>query len=433
MRERKTAFLWTLTILAALAMLLPLTARAELIFPDRYCYTNYIRYTADSPLTITLDSPPTSSTGCRLIYEWGWGDYDGGDTDFTLIERTTVPSLTLTPAASDHNRLLSLNIFEEGKEDEGYYGQEFYLRDSSIPMPVVPQESGFYEYDLFLGDSITLKVPAATADVSGKTLVYEWFRELPGGGDELAQRSGSPTLTVTNDGKQDWWYGYFCRVFYEDDENSEIWYNSYFTVNFYSYGSDEYKVDGEAYRSVARDEIAEVPADIGTALNNPDMTVAELKVYVFDNLNKSTNRELKQEMAQLYDVKLQTKDENGNWAPVTKDTFPRDGLLVLLPYPEGTDQWNYDFSVAHIFEETSAWGRPGQIEYPYVEKTAEGLKVRLKGLSPVMIAWEKAESLPTAADVPKTGDSMPLGFIAALLAASACVMVALGWKNRKKA
>lgn len=49
MRERKTAFLWTLTILAALAMLLPLTARAELIFPDRYCYTNYIRYTADSP------------------------------------------------------------------------------------------------------------------------------------------------------------------------------------------------------------------------------------------------------------------------------------------------------------------------------------------------------------------------------------------------
>lgn len=424
MRGTKMAFLWTFAAVAALAMLLPLAAQAEIVYQGDY-YRSYIRFTAGSSLTIKVSPPPSSSTGSKIIYDWKWDDYNGGDADLTPIETTSVPSLTITPTASDHRKMISLDIFEEGNK-KGGITLEFDLLDSSIPYPIVPQEGGYFEYDLFLGESVTLAVPEATADVSGKTLVYEWFREMPDGGDELAQRGSSNTLTVTSDGKQDFWSGYFCRVFYQEDENSEIYYNSYFSVNFYDYKSEKYKIDGDTYRTVANEEVAEVPTDIGKALGNENMTVVELKAYVFDELNKNTSLNLKQEMARLYDVKLQTQDEDGQWVQVTENTFPENGLLVMLPYPEGTDQWNYEFKVAHVFEGNSRWGNPGDIEYPHVEKTAHGLKVRLKGLSPVMVAWEPASSVPV------TGDSMPLGCIAALLAASVCVMAALGWMLRRR-
>lgn len=114
-----------------------------------------------------------------------------------------------------------------------------------------------------------------------------------------------------------------------------------------------------------------------------------------------------------------------------KGQFSHGGLLVILPYPEGTDRWHYEFIVAHMFEEEINGQEPGDIEYPYVEKTSEGLRVRLNGLSPVMIAWKRMSEAP-AASVPLTGDSTPLEVISALLAASACAMILLGGRLRRR-
>ena len=46
----------------------------------------------------------------------------------------------------------------------------------------------------------------------------------------------------------------------------------------------------------------------------------------------------------------------------------------------------------------------GDVETPPVTKTPEGLRVKLKGLSPVMISWQKEEVAADPNSLPQTGD-----------------------------
>ena len=117
----------------------------------------------------------------------------------------------------------------------------------------------------------------------------------------------------------------------------------------------------------------------------------------------------------FYNVELLVSHDGGaTWVKATEENFPTAGLLVVLPYPEGTNAEDYDFSVSHMFTVTSTrlGTKAGNIETPAATKTAKGLQVTLKGLSPVAIAWRAKASEPTAAPaptatpkpVPKTGD-----------------------------
>jgi LPXTG-motif cell wall-anchored protein len=112
-------------------------------------------------------------------------------------------------------------------------------------------------------------------------------------------------------------------------------------------------------------------------------------------------------------------DGGVTWTKATEENFPEGGLTVILAYPEGTNGSGFDFSVSHMFTITSTrlGTTAGDIEYPSAEKTAEGLKVTLTGLSPVAVSWVKKDPgetpaptdtpAPTATvqPVPKTGDS----------------------------
>ena len=46
----------------------------------------------------------------------------------------------------------------------------------------------------------------------------------------------------------------------------------------------------------------------------------------------------------------------------------------------------------------------GDVETPPVTKTPDGLRVKLKGLSPVMISWQKEEVAADPNSLPQTGD-----------------------------
>ena len=70
--------------------------------------------------------------------------------------------------------------------------------------------------------------------------------------------------------------------------------------------------------------------------------------------------------------------------------------------------------------------RAGEIEYPAVTETEDGLQFTLTGLSPVMMAW-KAEV--NAVDIPLMGDETPLAAYA-LLALS--FVGALIWLARRR-
>jgi hypothetical protein len=94
-------------------------------------------------------------------------------------------------------------------------------------------------------------------------------------------------------------------------------------------------------------------------------------------------------------------DGGRTWQPATEENFPAEGIQVTLSYPAGTNGNDFDFAVSHMFTVTSRrlGTTAGGIEVPAVTKTAEGLRVLFRGLSPVLVSWarkgEKPEPSPT--------------------------------------
>lgn len=97
----------------------------------------------------------------------------------------------------------------------------------------------------------------------------------------------------------------------------------------------------------------------------------------------------------LYDIELVISEDGGQtWIPVSAENFPAEGIEVTLPYPEGTNEKEYDFSVVHMFDEAVNGHQPGEIEPPEVTKGDDSITFRLMGTSPVMIGYKKTASSP---------------------------------------
>jgi hypothetical protein len=88
---------------------------------------------------------------------------------------------------------------------------------------------------------------------------------------------------------------------------------------------------------------------------------------------------------------LVSTDTGITWVPATEDTFPEEGLDILIQYPEGTNKNDYDFVVSHLI--VNGWNnrKPGDIEYPSFTKTDKGLKLHIYSTSPFAIGWEKVK------------------------------------------
>lgn len=139
----------------------------------------------------------------------------------------------------------------------------------------------------------------------------------------------------------------------------------------------------------SRLEFDTVTGIVGTEYDTPEKVeekisqiLTTISGYVADNIL-------------LYDVKLQLSLDNGqSWINATEENLPRQGITVTLPYPEGTGKATHDFVVVHMFSVTSdrLGTIAGQTEQPTVTKTQDGLKVTLKGLSPVGVAWKTVQS-----------------------------------------
>ena len=147
-----------------------------------------------------------------------------------------------------------------------------------------------------------------------------------------------------------------------------------------------------------------------TAFTTPEAVKAELtRVLVQDAAYTAGN-------TAFYDVKLQYSLDGGQtWFEATEATFPTEGITVTLPYPSGTDKDNYSYRVVHMFTVTSTRldTTAGNTETPAVTKTDSGLQVTLKGLSPVVIGWDKIETpssggstTPAATATPAPSDNI---------------------------
>ncbi|MBR5970249.1 MAG: InlB B-repeat-containing protein, partial [Lachnospiraceae bacterium] len=135
-------------------------------------------------------------------------------------------------------------------------------------------------------------------------------------------------------------------------------------------------------------ELNSVPPEL---LNTPFNTVEKIENELL--LKLGVDRTTVNGRWISYDVKLKVSTDGGKtWVDADPGNFPAEGLPVILPYPSGTGQYTHRFQVSHMFTTTVNGYQPGQVETPEATNTKSGIRVTLKGLSPVVIMWERVES-----------------------------------------
>lgn len=163
---------------------------------------------------------------------------------------------------------------------------------------------------------------------------------------------------------------------------------------------------------------------------------------------------LKAENMLVYDITLMTRNALGQWVPVDPANFPKDGVVVELPYPAGTSRDTHDFVVTHMFTEERDGHKPGDVETLQVYETETGIRFVVKSLSPIGLSWkvtEKADggqgsggssggstNAPAATPVPvitggaQTGDSNVILVAGAVVVLAVAALAALEVSRRTR-
>ena len=162
-----------------------------------------------------------------------------------------------------------------------------------------------------------------------------------------------------------------------------------------------------AFRLESEEGISTVPDAIkkNEELNSPEKIETKMKVVL-----KDPNEEIPDTQKKVVDVDLMISTNDGkSWEKAEQKSFPKTGLTVTIPYPEGTGKDSHDFIVAHMFTQNNGEGKnAGDIEYPVVTKTEYGLQFTVSGLSPISVGWKEAPKpvVPDANDSNNSNDNV---------------------------
>ena len=193
---------------------------------------------------------------------------------------------------------------------------------------------------------------------------------------------------------------------------------------------------------VVQKKLDKVPASLEKKFDTVEKVEEALEEVILKNFGTRVNKE--NVKTQLFDAVLMIT-ENGVRRPATKEEIEaRGGITLTIPYPEGTDRENYIFAVAHMLTTAMNGMEAGDIEYPDFTLTEEGIRVTLKGLSPVMVAYTEKTAAPVKhetkpadkekkEETPETGDeSNMIPWILVLAAAIAGAGSIAGRKKEDK-
>lgn len=192
------------------------------------------------------------------------------------------------------------------------------------------------------------------------------------------------TQTYLYDGEGIKWTpdGRSYSCFY-DEETNEIEIYSFDDVD--SLYTESFKVSEQAENKVNITEgLSEVTGDLSnTEYDTVEKIESKLTETILSNEGYSADNTV------LYDIEFVTSEDGGvTWTPVTAENFPAEGIEVTLPYPEGTNGTEYDFTVVHMFDEDVNGHKAGEVETPEVTESANGISFRLTGTSPVMLGYK---------------------------------------------
>lgn len=101
-----------------------------------------------------------------------------------------------------------------------------------------------------------------------------------------------------------------------------------------------------------------------------------------------------QNNTQVYNVKLMFSLDGGkSWSEATADNFPAAGVTVKLPYPEGADRYNYNFTLLHLITDPLNTGKTvGDLETVDITLEEDGIRFTADCLSPFVLGWERRPS-----------------------------------------
>ncbi|MCM1044727.1 MAG: Ig-like domain-containing protein [Candidatus Gastranaerophilales bacterium] len=132
-------------------------------------------------------------------------------------------------------------------------------------------------------------------------------------------------------------------------------------------------------------------------------TVEELVTYLKNSVETKGYTSANSSVMEVT-IKVST-DGGKTWEAATEATMPKEGVIVVLPYPTGTNKNDYDFVVSHLI--TQGWNgqTAGTVEWPTVTPTDEGLSMRVMSASPFTVAWKAKAAEQKPADNDNGGGS----------------------------
>ena len=146
--------------------------------------------------------------------------------------------------------------------------------------------------------------------------------------------------------------------------------------------------DGTSVLLSVETGLSSVPAGLQ---NTPFRTISAIKKEMQTKVTAAlsdTNGQIA-----IYDVRLQYKDkEDGEWKDVDPDHFPEDGVIAIIPYPNGTNGTDYIFTVQHMI---SHGANAGIVETLTYTALSDGLQCRFNSLSPVAVGYKAIEKKPS--------------------------------------
>ena len=134
-----------------------------------------------------------------------------------------------------------------------------------------------------------------------------------------------------------------------DESNHTLYINAF-------YIGDSAGLDSEGY--IIPDESVDKPEEKVKISEGLSKVTGDLENTEFNTVEKIQNKLTETvvlnegytaENTVLYDIELVISNDGGlTWVPAAAENFPKEGIEVTLPYPDGTNAEDYDFTVAHM-------------------------------------------------------------------------------------
>ncbi len=137
--------------------------------------------------------------------------------------------------------------------------------------------------------------------------------------------------------------------------------------------------------------LSETPAALvnDENLNTPGKIKAAMETQAKEIIPEADNEEIQ---VAMFDLQLLTKDkadESDEWQETSiSEAVEEQQITVTLPYPEGTDPYNYEFTLLHMLTQGD---QAGTIEEVETMNTEEGIQFVVDSFSPFAVVWKETK------------------------------------------